>query len=79
VTRVVGLAAVAAPALHLLSDVMEWIAGGFTRPPIDRRIALFMLIAVALSAASAGCALNGAQVELFDCPPFRECIEVKPA
>ena len=32
--RVVGLAAVAAPALHLLSDVMEWTSGGFTRPQL---------------------------------------------
>ncbi|MEO7274434.1 MAG: hypothetical protein ABIX28_23820 [Vicinamibacterales bacterium] len=30
-TLIVGIAAIVAPSLHLLSDVMEWSAGGFSR------------------------------------------------
>ena len=32
--RIAGAAAIVAPALHLTSDVMEWMAGGFSRPQL---------------------------------------------
>jgi hypothetical protein len=39
---IVGLAAIVAPSLHLLSDVMEWSAGGFSRAQLLVNYAAFV-------------------------------------
>lgn len=40
--RVVGLAAVIAPALHSISDAIEWLQGGFSAPQLGLNYAAFL-------------------------------------
>lgn len=40
--RLVALGAVIAPALHTLTDVLEWISGGFTAPQLWLNYAAFL-------------------------------------
>jgi hypothetical protein len=42
--QVIGIAAILGPGLHLLSDILEWVSGGFSPPQLWVNYLGFVLI-----------------------------------